>query len=109
MNANQLQGSSVLAPEGEANFDALSASTHTPGGEVNFDALSASPTEGEVNFDALSATRAVDGSIVISGHIDADGGAFPTPVVALDDDGARWLITTLTALLDRRGHLQVVA
>jgi hypothetical protein len=60
-------------------------------------------------FDALSAARAVDGSIVVSGHIDRDGGAFPTPVVALDDDGARWLITTLTALLDRRGHLQVAA
>jgi hypothetical protein len=60
-------------------------------------------------FDALSAIRTVDGSIVVSGHIDHDGGAFPTPVVALDDDAARWLITTLTALLDRRGHLQVVA
>jgi hypothetical protein len=60
-------------------------------------------------FDALSAVRGVNGSIVVSGHIDRDGGAFPTPVVALDDDGARWLITTLTALLDRRGHLQVVA
>jgi hypothetical protein len=60
-------------------------------------------------FDALSATRAHNGSIVISGHVDRDGGAFPTPVVALDDDDARWLITTLTALLDRRGHLQVAA
>jgi hypothetical protein len=45
----------------------------------------------------------------VSGHVDHDGGAFPTPVVALDEDGARWLVTTLTALLDRRGHLQVAA
>jgi hypothetical protein len=60
-------------------------------------------------FDALSATRGDDGSIIVSGHVDRDGGAFPTPVVALDDDGARWLVTTLTALLDRRGHLQVAA
>jgi hypothetical protein len=60
-------------------------------------------------FDALSAVRGDNGQIVINGHVDHDGGAFPTPVVALDDDGARWLVTTLTALLDRRGHLQVVA
>jgi hypothetical protein len=60
-------------------------------------------------FDALSAVRGDNGQIVINGHIDHDSGAFPTPVVALDDDGARWLVTTLTALLDRRGHLQVVA
>jgi hypothetical protein len=60
-------------------------------------------------FDGLSATRAVNGSIVVSGHVDHDGGAFPTPVVALDDDAARWLITILTELLDLRGHLQVAA
>jgi hypothetical protein len=82
---------------------ALATSTATPAHPGGYD-----PATRPI-FDALSATRTVDGSIVVSGHVDRDGGAFPTPVVALDDDGARWLITTLTALLDRRGHLQVAA
>lgn len=49
-------------------------------------------------FDTLSATRTPDGRIAIHGHRD---GGDQAAVAELDDDTARWLATTLTALLER--------